>query len=148
MDLRNLISLTKLYVRDKNGYMFTSDECKLFINQAIDRLLQHPLFKGMIHLDIPEDVPIILPPQYHYILALFAASRLYDIDERFFEGTQKRNEFEQIFNDLVTQVEEGSVQLTDGEGNPIELSETYSWFQDYVVDEYYGGTSTDDSEVL
>lgn len=147
MNLKDLISLTKLYVRDKNGYMFTSDECKLFINQGIDRLLQHPIFKGMVHLEVPEDIPIILPEQYHYILALFASSRLYDIDERFFEGTQKRNEFEQLFNDLVNQVEDGMLELKDGDGNPLNISDMYEWFQDYVVDEYYGGT-TDDSEVL
>lgn len=147
MNLKDLISLTKLYVRDKNGYMFTSDECKLFINQGIDRLLQHPIFKGMVHLEVPEDIPIILPEQYHYILALFASSRLYDIDERFFEGTQKRNEFEQLFNDLVNQVEDGMLELKDGDGNPLNVSDMYEWFKDYVVDEYYSNT-TDDSEVL
>lgn len=147
MNLKELITLTKLYVRDKNGYMFTDEECKLFINQGIDRLNQYPLFKDIKHLDAPEAIPVILPTQYHYILALFSSSRLYDIDERFHEGTQKRNEFEQALLDLISQVEEGMIDLLDGEGNVINTEDAFPWFQDYVVDEYYKATS-DDSEVL
>ena len=86
--------MTRLYCRDNNSYVFTDVQIKLFLNQAIDRIKQYKVFLGMKKLVNPYDVPNLLPEEYHYMLALFAASRCYDMDERFYEGIEKRNEFE------------------------------------------------------
>lgn len=137
MNLKELVDMTKLYTRDSKGYMFSSANVKIFINQAIDRMKQSTIFKEMKHLDEDSAVPSVLPEHYHYLLALFASSRLYDMDERFFEGTQKRNEFEQSFHDLISDIEIGIEKIDGLDTSDIDVG------LDYVKDVYFNTTGGD-----
>lgn len=134
MKLRDLVYMTRQYCRDNNNYVFTDTQIKLFLNQAIDRIKQYKVFKGMKHLELDEDEPLLLPEEYHYMLALFSASRCYDIDERFYEGVEKRNEFESLLEELISEIQSGNLEITDGDGNVVEDGSIYI---DYIKDEYY-----------
>lgn len=134
MTLQELRDMTRAYSRDTNSFMFTNAMVDMFINQAIDRLKQEPIFVGMKRLRDSIDSPILLPEHYHYMIALFAASRCLEFDERFYEATERRNEFESLFTSLVSEIEAGNLVITDAEGNVVDNTATYI---DYVVDEYF-----------
>lgn len=134
MTLAELIVMTRLYARDQNSFMFSDDIIKTFLNQAIDRIKQYAVFLDMPYLNRSSDVVKFIPRHYHYILALFASSRCYDMDERFYEGTEKRNEFEFYFENLISDIEGGNVIILDGDGNEVENT---TGVTDYVVDVYF-----------
>ena len=137
--------MTRLYCRENNSYVFTDVQIKLFLNQAIDRIKQYKVFLGMKKLVNPDDVPNLLPEEYHYMLALFAASRCYDMDERFYEGVEKRNEFESLLDSLIADIQAGNIIITDtdDEGNPV-IVEDGTIYIDYVKDEYFSSKTEDD----
>lgn len=134
MNLIDLVHMTRVYCRDNNTHMFTDSNIKMFLNQGIDRLRQYKVFSKMPYLEEDDDVVEFLPAQYHYLLALFASSRCYDTDERFYEGLEKRNEFESVFSDLINEIESGNVSITDTEGTSVDEMPNYI---DYVVDKYF-----------
>ena len=134
MTLQELRNMTRAYARDTNSFMFTNDMVDMFINQAIDRLKHEPIFKGMVKLRDSIDSPILLPEEYHYMLALFSASRCLEFDERFYEATEKRNEFESLFTSLMAEIEAGNLTILDSDGNEVENTACYI---DYVVNEYF-----------
>ena len=145
MTFNDLIYKTSLYCRDNTSYVFTDVQIKLFLNQAIDRIKQYKVFLGMKKLVNPDDVPNLLPEEYHYMLALFAASRCYDMDERFYEGVEKRNEFESLLDSLIADIQAGNIIITDtdDEGNPV-IVEDGTIYIDYVKDEYFSSKTEDD----
>lgn len=134
MTLTKLREMTHIYARDTNGYMFTEDIVDMFINQGIDRLRQYPIFKKMKYLEDLNDEPTLLPSEYHYMLALFSASRCFDMDERFYEGTEKRNEFESLLDNLISEIESGNLTITDSEENTVVNGANYI---DYIKNVYY-----------
>lgn len=136
--------MTHIYTRDNNGYVFPTDYVDMFINQGIDRLRQYPVFRGMTYLEQGTDEPILLPPQYHYMLALFSASRLFDEDERFYEGTEKRNEFESLLEELIADIQAGNIEITDQEGNVVDDTTNYT---EYVTDVYFNTPMGDEDYV-
>lgn len=136
MTFQELINLTKVYTRDTDSRIFTDADIRMFINQGIDRIKQYNVFESMEYLSNLSDTPKLLPSMYHYILALFSASRLFDTDERFYEGTEKRNEFEQVFADVVDRIENGSLIITDESGSVIDNTTNVI---DHVVDVYFKG---------
>ena len=138
MTFNDLVSMTKVYTRDTDSRVFTDVNIKMFINQGIDRIKQHNIFEGMEYLSLSSDVPSHLPSNYHYILALFAASRLFDTDERFFEGTEKRNEFEFALYELIEKIESGNVTIKDKDGKTV--TNTYNAIE-YITDTYFNTTS-------
>ena len=134
MTLTELIAMTRLLSRDINGYIFTDQIVTLYINQCIDRLKQYKVFGNMVHLATGTDVPILLPETYHYMIALFAASRCLDMDERFYEGTEKRNEFEALFDELIAEIQSGNLVIYDATDTAVEDTTTYI---DAITDVYY-----------
>lgn len=139
MTYTELVQMARIYARDTNSYVFTESQIKMFINQAIDRVKHFDkAFFGMKKLVNGNDIPNILPEEYHYLLAIFAASRLFDIDERHYEGVEKRNEFETTMMDLLAEVNAGNIELfdTDGYGNPVAI-DSGSIYTDYVKDDYF-----------
>lgn len=134
MTLQELRDMTRAYARDTNSFMFTDAMIDMFINQAIDRLKHEAVFKGMKRLRDSIDTPILLPEEYHYMLALFSASRCLEFDERFYEGVERRNEFESLFTSLMSEIEAGNLVITDVDGNVVDNTACYI---DYVVDEYF-----------
>lgn len=144
MTLQELRDMTRAYARDTNSFMFTNTMVDMFINQAIDRLKHEPIFKGMVKLRDSGDEPILLPEEYHYILALFSASRCLEIDERFYEATERRNEFESLFTSLISEIEAGNLIITDADGNAVDNTACYV---DYVTNEYFD-VHVPDSDII
>ena len=142
MTLAKLREMTHIYARDTNGYMFLDGDIDMFINQAIDVIRQYPLFRSMKYLDDSSDEPNLLPPYYHYMLALFAASRCFDMDERFYEGVEKRNEFESLLDDLIAEVQSGNILITDTDCNILDDPTNYT---EAVVDVYFNGGDEDET---
>lgn len=148
MTLHKLREMTHIFARDTNNYVFTDTYIDMFLNQAIDRLRQYKVFEGMSYLEYSDDEVTLLPSQYHYMLALFAASRCFDIDERFYEGVEKRNEFESLLDDLIADVQAGNIVITDSEGNNVKDGTNYI---EYVTDAYFTKPHTevgDDDESI
>lgn len=137
MTLNDLIKMTRTYCRDNNSYVFTEANIKMFINQAIDRIRQYKVFGDMPYLNSKSEQVKFLPEQYQYLLALFAAHRCYDTDERFYEGIEKRNEFEQVFSDLINEIEAGNVIITDAEGEALTDDDLPNYIE-YIKNEYFG----------
>lgn len=135
MQLSDIVYMTRLYTRDNNSYVFSDTMIKMFINQGIDRIKQYNVFSGMKHLQDGVDEPTHLPEHYHYMLALFSASRCFDHDERHYEGVEKRNEFEQLLAEMITEIESGNLKITDGNGN--EVSTGALGVDDFVKDVYF-----------
>ena len=69
---------------------------------------------------------------------MYAGSRF--SDERFYEGTEKRNEFEQVFADLIDKIESGVIFIEDSLENPVENN---SYVEDHVKDVYFNTASED-----
>lgn len=132
--------MTRVYARDNNSYMFKDVVIKMFINQAIDRIKQYAVFKNMTKLIANADEVKYLPDSYHYILALFAASRCYDTDERFYEGTEKRNEFEFYLDNLIADIETGNIIILDANG--VAVTEQNNCI-DFVTDVYFTNVLAD-----
>lgn len=146
MILSDLVRMTRVYCRDNNANMFADTNIIMFINQGIDRLKQYKIFQNMPYVSNNNNEISYLPEQYHYLLALFASSRCYDTDERFYEGIEKRNEFESAFSDLINEIESGNVVITDESGNVIDAFQNYT---DYVRDVYFKrGEKKDNESVL
>ena len=141
MTLSELIVMTRIYARDNNSFMFSEAAISMFINQAIDRIKQYKIFDNMPYLENGTDIVTYLPRPYHYMLALFAASRCYDTDERFYEGTEKRNEFEIYLDNLIGEIECGNITILDDNGVAVENSTTYI---DHITDVYFVTTNSDD----
>lgn len=144
MILSDLVRMTRVYCRDNNANMFTDTNIIMFLNQGIDRLRQYKVFQNMPYVSNSSDEITYLPEQYHYLLALFASSRCYDTDERFYEAIEKRNEFEASFSELINEIENGNIIISDESGNIIEAFQNYT---DYVRDVYFkrGGKEDDDA---
>lgn len=145
MTLSKLREMTHIYARDTNSYVFPEDYIDMFINQAIDRLRQYPAFRSMNYLSASSDEVDVLPSQYHYMLALFAASRCFDIDERFYEGVEKRNEFEDLLDSLLAEIQSGNLDLMNSEDELIEDDANYT---EYVTDIYFDNGGEDDGETI
>lgn len=135
MQLTDIVYMTRLYTRDNNSYVFSDTMIKMFVNQGIDRIRQYKIFSGMNHLDSNTDEPTHLPSQYHYMLALFSASRCFDHDERHYEGVEKRNEFEQLLAEMIAEIECGNLQIYDGNGD--EVIDGITSADDWVRDVYF-----------
>lgn len=148
MNLLDLRNMTRTMARDSNGYMFLAYMVDDYINQGIDRLRQTVLFRNMEHLEADEDVPDLLPSQYHYLLAIFAASRCLEFDERHYEAIDRRNEFENLLAELLSEVESGNLVIHDNsrdDGKQEALNN--GTYIDYIKDEYFDCLPRD-SEVI
>lgn len=151
MNLLELRNMTRVLSRDTNSFMFDDDMINGFINQAIDRCKQTPIFKNMHHLVNDDDVPDLLPTYYHYLLAIFASSRCFEFDERHYEGVDRRNEFENLFQDLMDEIESGNqsitTTITDSNGNSSTEELDTATYIDYIKDEYFN-CRRKDSDVI
>jgi hypothetical protein len=145
MTYNELVSRTQAYARSKSSGTFSSTIIGEFLTEAIDQLRAYSTFKNMPYIVLGGAGLSYLPTEYHYILSLYAASRCFDMDERFFEGTQKRNEFESKLQELIARVNMGDILLYDENG--ILVTDKTNVI-DYIVDEYFGSISTADTEVV
>lgn len=129
-----LIDRVKSNLRDIRGTAFQEADIKSFINEGIDRVRQ--VIKecsGMKHLVNSSDVPILLPEEYHHLLALYSSSRCFAQDERHYQATNLMNEFEIKLADLKELIVNGEVEIVDEFGDPVPSTMK----TEYVFDNYY-----------
>jgi hypothetical protein len=136
MNLKDLRDRTRLYVRDSREKRFSDKELNSYINEGVDRLRAYYKLVDMPYV-IEEMQVQYLPEQYHYILALYASSRCFGVDNDFYQEQEKRNEFESMFTELQSKVDNGEVYITD-----------YEHDAEHVIDEYFGITSTDEDNIV
>ena len=147
MTLSDILKLSKLHTRDTDSALFSNTMCTIYLNEGIDRMRQYKPLSGMKHLNNQDDEPIILPDSWHYLLALWVSSRCFDFDERFYEATEKRDEFENAFAQFRADVECGTITLVDGDGNPIDLSTDGDCIIDHVKDVYFKNYERDEDVI-
>lgn len=119
MQMKDLITRVRAYTRDTTGTLFALSDVKDFVNEAIDRLKQIPELDKMVYLSSDSDEPILLPSYYHYMLALYGASRCFSQDEQHFPAQSHMEEFLNLLTMLELGIKEGSIVITDSEGKPV-----------------------------
>lgn len=147
MTLSDILELSKLHTRDTNSALFNNVMCTIYVNEGIDRMRQWKPLRGMAHLVNETDEPTILPDEWHYLLALWVSSRCFDFDERFYEATEKRDEFENAFAQFRADVECGTITLYGSDGNPIDLSTEGDCVIDYIKDVYFKNPIKDEDVI-
>jgi hypothetical protein len=144
MNLGQLVSLVRKYTRDSGGSLFKEADVKEFINDGVDRIRHCTELKDMLPLEESVQVPILLPPEYHRLIALFATARCFSQDEQHYQATNFMNEFENKFSDMQDRIRRGEIIIKDALGNIVPISNTDI---DYVRDEYFG-ISVSDTEII
>ena len=143
MNLVNLRMRTRRYVRDLAGKRFPNDEIDAYVNEGVDRLKSYPAFRNMPYANLVDEISY-LPAAYHYILALYASARCFGVDNDFYQEQQKRNEFENMFLELVVKIENNEITILDNTNTEVDLG----WKADFIRDEYFNASTTDDDEGL
>lgn len=133
----NRLDLTKRvrrFTRDFTGTVFNENDIYNFLDEAIDRVKQYiNELAGMEYLSDNWEEPILLPKQYHVLLAIYGASRCFTQDERHYQSTTFMNEFETKLDELKNRIDSGEVVIVDADGNEV----TASTKDDYVVNNYF-----------
>jgi len=134
MSLFDITQRVRAYTRDFTRSIFREEDVRSYSNEAIERIIQQVSeLRGMKLLVMNEDKPILLPSQYHYLIAIYSSSRLFAQDERHYQATTLMNEFEYKISQLKTAIENGEVIILDENGNIVESSLPI----DYVDDIYF-----------
>jgi len=143
LTLKDIKARIRTHTNDTTGSIFSEDDIVSYINEGIDRIKSKPYFVNMVYLVTDTDVPAYLPSQYHYLIPLYATSRLFSQDERHYQGTSFMNDFEYKLDELVQAVESGDIEVLDPTtGDPIDLDE-YSE-PTYVEDIYFNNYQSDE----
>ena len=117
-----------------DGNIFAKNDIIEYINEGIDRVSNIPELEEMEYLVNDEDVPMYLPPRSHHLLSIYASARCFEIDERFYQGVQRMNEFENKLENLESDIAEGKIIIIDEETGD-EVKGNYN--VDYVRDVYF-----------
>lgn len=122
------------YTRDLSGSIFRTIDVNDYINEGIDRVRSRvPECAGMQYVNADEVEPTHLPPSFHYLLSVYAASRCFGQDERHYQASTLMNEFEVKLDELIALIEEGKIVIVDGDGNAVEDTS----IEDHVRDVYF-----------
>ena len=133
MKLSELINRVRSYTRDTTGTLFSLSDVQGFINEGIDKLRQIKGLEGLNYLTSNEDTPNLLPPQYHYCLAVHGACRCFSQDEQHYLAQTFADEFNGIYALLELGIEAGTIVITKDDGTPVEDNSEF----DGVVDVYF-----------
>lgn len=133
LKLSELVNRVRSYTRDTTGTLFSTSDVKSFINEGIDKLSQIKQLEGMKQLVNDNDEPNLLPPNYHYSLAMYGASRCFLQDEQHYASQTFMDEFIALYNLIELGIKEGTIVIVDGEGNSIFDDKEF----DGVVDVYF-----------
>lgn len=141
MNRLDLIRRVRSLTRDLSNSIFREIDIIDYINESIDRYRQYiPELAGMKYLTSGADKPDLLPEQYHYLIAVYAASRCFGQDERHYQATNFMNEFEIKLEEMKSKLEAGEVVITDPQTGEA-VGATYE--PDYVVtNNYYFNNSS------
>lgn len=119
MTLIELMMKVRRYTRDTEGSLFTEIDVKDFCNEGINRIRKISELKNMKELGNNHDSPVLLPEQYHYLIAIYGASRCFTQDEQNTLGQMFMNEFESKLMELEREIKNGSIIIVDPDGNPV-----------------------------
>lgn len=136
----DLIIRARSYVRDFNGNIFREDDMRNYLNEAIDRIRSIKELNDIKYLTFPDDVPLFIPEQYHYMIAIYMASRCFFQDEQSYQASTLMNEFETKLDELKSGIENGDIKIYNQDGSVKE--EVYE--DDYVKDIYFDKIISDD----
>lgn len=143
MNRADLTRRVRSYTRDLTSSIFRSVDITDYINEGIDRFRSYiPKLKGMTWLTSDDSPPILLPDEYHYMLAVYGASRCFAQDERHYQASTLMNEFESKLEELNTLIQDGTVVIKTADGTSVETTIPV----DYVTVEYFAD-DTDDSDI-
>lgn len=139
-----LIRRVRSFTRDFSNSIFREQDIIDFLNEGVSRIKQIiPELKGMERLLSNQQEVILLPEEYHHIIAVYATSRCFNQDERHYQAVNYMNEFEVKLHELEEKISNGDIVITDEDGNKVD-SGTGS--VDYVNLESYWGIRTHDEE--
>jgi len=111
MTLKDMITRVRQYTRDITGSLFTQDDIIAFINEGVDRTKRYKYFKGMEYLTSLSDEPILLPSEYHHLLAIYGASRCFTQDEQNYLAQQFMNEYEYKTSEMEQLINDGELVI-------------------------------------
>lgn len=135
VNLVTLIKRVRQYTRDFSGMTFTDDDVTAFLNEGIDRIVEiMPEFAPMVYLENTDQEPLMLPKQYHHLLAVYSASRCFFQDERHYQHGNLMNEFEQKMAEVQAKCESGQLVIKDPDGNTVDFG---TGDTDAVVNNYF-----------
>ena len=140
MRLLELIRRVRTITRDFTNSIFREQDIIDFINEGINRIKQIiPEMSGLKKLIGKEEVPLVLPEEYHHLLSVYAASRCFGQDERHYQATTLMNEFEIKLDKLKENIENGVIVITDPNTGDDIMSNSNN--VEYVDLESYWGRS-------
>ena len=117
MTLNDLVARVRSYTRDTTGTLFELSDIENFINEGIDKLRQIKALETMATLTSDEQSVDLLPPQYHYCLAVYSASRCFSQDEQHYLAQTFAEEFNGLYDLIELGIKEGTIVITDSGGN-------------------------------
>ena len=117
MTLNDLVTRVRSYTRDTTGTLFELSDIENFINEGIDKLRQIKSLETMATLTNDEQSVDLLPPQYHYCLAVYSASRCFSQDEQHYLAQTFAEEFNGLYDLIELGIKEGTIVITDSSGN-------------------------------
>lgn len=106
-----MITRVRQYTRDITGSLFTQDDIIAFINEGVDRTKRYKYFKDMKYLTSLSDEPILLPSEYHHLLAIYGASRCFTQDEQNYLAQQFMNEYEYKTSEMEQLINDGELVI-------------------------------------
>ena len=119
MTLYDLVTRVRSYTRDTTGTLFELSDIENFINEGIDKLRQIKALETMATLTSDEQSVDLLPPQYHYCLAVYSASRCFSQDEQHYLAQTFAEEFNGLYDLIELGIKEGTIVIADDGGNLI-----------------------------
>lgn len=138
MTLNDIVIRVRSYTRDTTGTLFSFTDVQNFANEAIDRLRQIKALEKMKYLNDSEDVPNLLPSQYHYAIAVYSASRCYTQDEQHYLAQTFSIEFEGLYALLELGIKEETIKIIDEEGNTVFDESSFDSVKDVYFEVYNG----------
>lgn len=137
--LQDAITKTRRYLNDQTESVWTNTDIIDFIDEGMLRLqAEMPEFFYDYTRVEDKNLPINIPNKYKALPCIYAASRCFEQDEKRYEAVQKRNEFEQLLQDMLTKF-----VLTKEYQDKVDANPDGDTGIDYVVNEYHINTSLD-----
>lgn len=138
MTLNDLVTRVRSYTRDTTGTLFDLSDITSFINEGIDKLKQIKALENMSSLEDNEQPVDLLPPQYHYCLAVYSASRCFSQDEQHYLAQTFAEEFNGLYDLIELGIKEGTIVITDKNGNVVNDTNDLDGVTDVYFKKYYG----------
>lgn len=134
MNRIDIAKRARVLTRDLKNTLFREEDVLDFINESIDRVISLiPQCRKMTYLLNSTDEPSYLPSQYHYLLAIYCASRLYTQDDNDTKAVMFMNEFEAKIDELNSKIDSGKITIFAPNGVVIPNTPVV----DYVLDNYF-----------